>query len=1104
MAPTFYRVRIGPIPGAVQRRKLIGMLRDTRLDTGIADLEARIAHSPVHLGRTPNLAKARRLCELFERHGIEAVCETIEPPSSARAQSATPQPAAPKPAATSSTIHTQAPKPAVRPGFLAFIGLIVVAFGAVALLFDLPAKWQQILAPQAQACVDCGNDTGALTSTAPRDGQSPAQLRTLWRATYRPGPDARFLAAQEYLRRLSGKAPHAPTVTLEDDHWRIERPGDVPGTLPRFSSFLQAWEWLARSYTGAARTGPALDRATAQKLASWQAHYWVPSQLRILEALTVEGRLALGTPDRALLAASAAVNIALQTANLTEASDDLLGHALALTVTARHAGADTNELQALLAWRLGYEADALSLAEGLLSSHPSRLLALQDTDSLMAVAKGTDADNRTRHLALIAASSELPLGAWRSLAHELLSGVRYGPALHAAALWGGAFYFYQSSSACLSLATIDAVDGSRDRHFPDCQAPSEADGTWVQAYQAARQRQWPDEPPPLSAAALALAHYDANFWSGVYARGHYLLEELSSLRDAKAFIAQLDGGGERARLAREWLLHLINNREGRLRAPAMAEAFPALDGLPWSYRQDYFLALWRSASYGIPELRVAFRRLAESADERPAHLASVAFYRSRVLLDQQRAITYYEAALRAAPRTYADKEAWIARHNLDVAALRSLMTDLSRTPDLRSLAFDYLEELGEAEPSEAIAFFKELTTQDPDDYAVLQRTVDYLEDNQRHADAMAFLNAWLERNDHNSSLDWLSAQALKADLLRRTGRSQDAWKLTAPLVSSAKGDVMHQAAEAALALGRHDEALEIADAAYRRYPDNVTTMMNKTTLLWRLGRFDEGIAVMKAHRPALSINDWNWYIAPAFNEAFGEFPSTAAHRAVEALLAASFNPHHLEQLAIGIDDKGRNPETAFRLASQLDASGTAGIKLLMNTYDMAVRARGREEALAWLQGRLPAALRNRASMFMFSEGHDGLLWDLLTEPAPNDHPEAVWLMRAASAVRTGLADHPHREELLAYYREPRSDRVHPIGRFLMDLDDGGALMKTSVSSDRLCENAFYLGIKAEADGDLTDAAAWFQTAAETLRYREAEYRWALDRLHDYQQGKVRL
>jgi lipoprotein NlpI len=57
------------------------------------------------------------------------------------------------------------------------------------------------------------------------------------------------------------------------------------------------------------------------------------------------------------------------------------------------------------------------------------------------------------------------------------------------------------------------------------------------------------------------------------------------------------------------------------------------------------------------------------------------------------------------------------------------------------------------------------------------------------------------------------------------------------------------------------------------------------------------------------------------------------------------------------------------------------------------------------------------------------------------------------------------------------------------------LLAQAKSTQQRCENAYYLGLRAESEGRLEDASDWYRISVESGLTNMGEYRWAHNQLY---------
>ena len=133
-------------------------------------------------------------------------------------------------------------------------------------------------------------------------------------------------------------------------------------------------------------------------------------------------------------------------------------------------------------------------------------------------------------------------------------------------------------------------------------------------------------------------------------------------------------------------------------------------------------------------------------------------------------------------------------------------------------------------------------------------------------------------------------------------------------------------------------------------------------------------------------------------------------------------------------------------------------------------------------------------MIAFGHARDEILRNIARPPeGDSETDQFVWLMFAATSLRTPPT--PEQSSALA----ARFSRVgdgfyHHLGRFLLGYEGPEQTLRMASSGKRACEASYYIGFKADRQGDLATAADWYRASVENGTPRDGEYRWASDRL----------
>jgi len=348
---------------------------------------------------------------------------------------------------------------------------------------------------------------------------------------------------------------------------------------------------------------------------------------------------------------------------------------------------------------------------------------------------------------------------------------------------------------------------------------------------------------------------------------------------------------------------------------------------------------------------------------------------------------------------------------------------------------------------------------------------------------------------------------LSLELLSEIARHED-W--TNPAFSAAAKRVMpridtrpsHRRMFAALArhalldrdlAERLEKSLDSAPSVLvARKGDPLVELATQLEAKWKNGELDRAAESLAAPPLALRRVDFRRVVGPRFAEAFAEDDKAIA--AFDALAKSTLSSNALLEIASALDDRKRHA-LAFRLADRIEAKGAPSLdhlELAMRVHAFAVRA-GERDADERLLRKIPETLRKVAHVAAFGEGEDGVFPKLAGKTVAREgEGELVWLLRAASARRSG--DDAMQKTIRAALETKGSSDFRRMARHLVGLEDEASVLSIATSPQRACEVAFYLGVRARAEGRTQDANDWFRAAVDTGNVASAEHRWAFSAL----------
>jgi hypothetical protein len=333
------------------------------------------------------------------------------------------------------------------------------------------------------------------------------------------------------------------------------------------------------------------------------------------------------------------------------------------------------------------------------------------------------------------------------------------------------------------------------------------------------------------------------------------------------------------------------------------------------------------------------------------------------------------------------------------------------------------------------------------------------------------------------------------------GRYHEGWAAIEPMLQSQQRGAMSRAVLLLDRLGRTNDAERLARFALNRYPDNLSTRCDLLEVLWRQGKYAEAGTIIKASPSPPNAWEWRSVIGKRFTEVFRGQSSEKSLHAFSGLLSAGSGSWFLLELAKEVNEAG-NPDLAFQMASQLRSAGMEDMHLRVEAYHFLKLAQGQSKAMEWISNVIPTTGKNPLSMFAFTNNEFELLWDLQNLPEPQDHPEFVWLMRAAASAKMGPDKDPHHDDLVRYYRNSPQGPYDVIGRYLIGLVTEEQILALAIDPKKRCEIAYYIGLRAQGEGRTEDASDWYRVSIETGLINNGEYRWAYTTLNRWNtQGK---
>jgi hypothetical protein len=126
------------------------------------------------------------------------------------------------------------------------------------------------------------------------------------------------------------------------------------------------------------------------------------------------------------------------------------------------------------------------------------------------------------------------------------------------------------------------------------------------------------------------------------------------------------------------------------------------------------------------------------------------------------------------------------------------------------------------------------------------------------------------------------------------------------------------------------------------------------------------------------------------------------------------------------------------------------------------------------------------------------LWDAYKV----DPGEYVWLLRADAVMRDPEMARRHGDEVRSYFARPGKSMDRFLARVTLGLESEDAVVQRPLAKTDLCQVAYYLGVAAQARGELAKAADYYEVAVSTSSYTYNAYGYARRQLDEWRRADL--
>jgi tetratricopeptide (TPR) repeat protein len=934
-------------------------------------------------------------------------------------------------------------------------------------------------------------------------------------------PDRRFVLAMAELEELTtGRRVDEVQVGWDGSRWLLQH-DDLPlGRLAEIPSFADALS-LLESHASRGLEGDAPARVLPQpEIDRLQARLdrlrpeEVIEALRQIDAHWREGRR---DPRAVVLATRGLVFLDLQRSDEVEVTDGLGAKALAALALARAiGGGDLLVEEALLADRFGYSAHAVALAGSMPLESPVRAYLLNETETLRQLAEQTDAAPLTRYLYLSRLAEQRNIDAWRSWIGEYVREPTLSTSILSTGFLAGRheltrpltpilpylalMEFWGTTGRRPDLEEVREFNGRYERELADAMKAmdrelGETTADLIRRFEQDSEQLQRDFPGPFAEAGVLRAYYGGHLYGSIVHLARYYLDILASVELSAEYLEGMDGApfpvGDQVE---RWYSHLVQSEKGSGDVEELTDDLGHVRCLGVRAWMRSFDELQEQLPYADPRVPSAASALGQRLDSRPAHqfhLAGLASAR----FDLRSRDRFYRSAVHLAGPTHQGTRSWLARASGDTTTLRAMVEDEHLAIRWRVGALEYLIADSLAEDAYLRDISERMIESAPGRWEIREVYLKHLENVGAFDEGIDVVMDWKFRNPDRDRFVDVDAQTALGRLYYKKGEFRRAESAIENVIRMRHAGTVGRAALIFQQVRREKEALRLARWGAKRYPDFAFSRVVLAEVLWRQGRNQEVPEVLNDSRFPLDLWAWREDVAEAFLRVFGDGSPAEAEEAFAEIVRAGVPSWISEALPQGLMRRGR-PDLAFLLQAQLDATDAIGSYRNPIRAYMYLKAWESEAiALDWIRPMIPPRVLSQVSRVMFAEGADELLWGLIPDPEETTYPDVLWLTRAASEIRNDTR--LHLRELREHYGTARGSDFDVMGRYLLDMETEERVLELARTPERRAQIAYYVGLKAQSEGRISDAIDWYRVVLATGEDKKYEYSFALEALETW-------
>lgn len=979
-----------------------------------------------------------------------------------------------------------------------------------------------------------------VNTVSPRIVVKPDDILEEHKARYRLNPDKRFLSAIGHVHSFfSGESIGEPMFSWNKEigQWDIQYKQVNVGSLRDladfrdFMSLLIGWAKVMAqrypiqllddsNYNDRENVRQDLERFTLRDVANG---------LLQIDHLWSSG---IKNPQMLKDVTQGLVAIVMQSMDNMEIADAMKARALAmLALTKALTSEDVSESEILLADDMQYTAYALESAKKLSADNPVCAYTVRDKAKLKEIAQHPKTSVLTRYLMLrlIAESEDIEewnrwVGMYFQDDDYLLAVMKTAVVMDNFALRSFIVDFiaplvlyelardvgtYNKTGELIALVVrglailaVDIIGDPLSMHIEKILGLDSSSGI-IKRLNSDKQQLKNKYKGQFLTPEFMGQYYESYLFSSLYIQGIFYLDTLSSIEGAKRFLLNITGDYQGiAEDFRRWYEHSVSAKAGNGKEQDMLEDIKTISALGTEPLQRTFEELAKFYTYGHPDYFKSLQELVKKMDARVYNRGILAVNAFDTIFDLNMAERMLKSAVEADPIYDESSKIWLALFSRNSQQLLEYAGSSMFYKNNRLRALGYLSNNDLASFDTIKNIFQKLLPEFTSDYDFSYSYAKFLKKNKFYDESRLVARAWIDLNISTTGLERLSVQDLIAEAYLEQGLFEEGLTHIKPFVSGQKQSTLSVAARLTQSLLRNKEAEELYKSNLERYPDSLFSLTEYLSFLWNNQRYEDAIKILQSWTYPLNAQQWRFKIGKVFSDVFAKKDVNEGISAFKLFINAGFKHEDLKNICIEMYKHG-NAELAFKLNSLLDGKGFGRLAFFIDSYAYLKNWKGKEEALTWIKSVVPQAMRNQFSMMIFENSEFELLWDLIDNPEKGDGEDFVWLVRAAGWLREEKKETTYYSKLLDYFHKYNDTWYQKLGRYLLDLGSKEELfLLAGTNKQKICELAYYTGLKAQSEGDNYAACDWYQVCVGTGLINMGEYRWAFNQLYVwYTQGE---